>query len=393
MTNPTSPPQEPISLPEQVDTITKPRAEFLEKAERCGARITGKPDGSEPIEIVFTVAAWRAFDGACAELDRAHRAASPDVAKMAQRLTDEQVEWVVNDNAELGVKIGNQFFFLYKGYSLVYGSDVTLNRKDGIAVHDDDTPMHWRPVFKREFGECCHPINYEDPTYIGMVSLDDSDEWKPLPAATQARAEPTWTAEQIAEVEQRGAELRARFKEPTLATHARAAVGAVQSALPAFEDEWAKYEAKGFRYGREALENVRFGYKIAVEAALSAQTPVVGAEQGAGWRFTADTIMQRVGSGWPDFMAPQCLFKEGEVLSAQTPGEGWTAVRIVRLKDAIEGELDGLCITDDVASEIIAYLDTGLPPDLRPKPPATPGEPLPRSFTSGVYPPMDGEQA
>lgn len=44
--------------------ITKPRAEFLALAERCGARITGKPDGSEPIEIVFTIAAWRAFDAA-----------------------------------------------------------------------------------------------------------------------------------------------------------------------------------------------------------------------------------------------------------------------------------------------------------------------------------------
>ena len=35
-------------------------------------------------------------------------------------LKDEQVEWVVNDSAELGVKIGNQFFWLYKGASLIY---------------------------------------------------------------------------------------------------------------------------------------------------------------------------------------------------------------------------------------------------------------------------------
>ena len=89
----------------------------------------------------------------------------------AQTLTDTDVEWVVNDNAELGVKIGNQFFFLYKGRSLVY--------KD--STHDDGTPMQWRPVFKREFGECCHPINYKDLTRIGTVSLNDSEEWKPLP--------------------------------------------------------------------------------------------------------------------------------------------------------------------------------------------------------------------
>jgi hypothetical protein len=41
--------------------------------------------------------------------------------------------------------------------------------------------MMYRPVFKREFGECCHPINYEDPRMIGKVSLDDSDDWKPIP--------------------------------------------------------------------------------------------------------------------------------------------------------------------------------------------------------------------
>lgn len=96
-------------------------------------------------------------------------------------LTDKDVQWVVNDNAELGVKIGNQFFWMYKGRSLVYD--------DGL--HDDGTPMHWRPVFKREFGECCHPVNYEDlrkcgyPHVIGQVSLDDDDEWQELPKSQQ----------------------------------------------------------------------------------------------------------------------------------------------------------------------------------------------------------------
>ena len=41
----------------------KPRPEFLALAESCGAVITGKPDGSEPITIVFTIDAWRKFDG------------------------------------------------------------------------------------------------------------------------------------------------------------------------------------------------------------------------------------------------------------------------------------------------------------------------------------------
>lgn len=30
-----------------------------------------------------------------------------------------------------------------------------------------------------------------------------------------------------------------------------------------FDQAWAKFEAKGYRYGRDALENVRFGWDIA----------------------------------------------------------------------------------------------------------------------------------
>lgn len=84
------------------------------------------------------------------------------------RLHADDVQWVVNDNAELGVKIGDQFFFLYKGDSLVYDP----------PEHDDGKPMHWRAVGKREFGECCHPINYANLNLIGTVSLDDCDRWQ-----------------------------------------------------------------------------------------------------------------------------------------------------------------------------------------------------------------------
>ena len=101
------------------------------------------------------------------------------------KLKSEQVEWIVNDIAELGVKIGDQFFFLYKGRSLVYGGD-EKSVAAGVALNEDTeppTPHKWRPVFKREFGECAHPINHQDYSKIGTVSLDDSDEWKPLPSA------------------------------------------------------------------------------------------------------------------------------------------------------------------------------------------------------------------
>ncbi len=45
----------------------KPRREFLLLAEKCGAVLTGKGDGSESVTVVFTVNAWRAFDAALAE--------------------------------------------------------------------------------------------------------------------------------------------------------------------------------------------------------------------------------------------------------------------------------------------------------------------------------------
>ena len=54
-----------------------------------------------------------------------------------------EAEWIVNDLGELGVKIGDDFNFLYKGRSY-----------DGGTM--------WRPVYKREFGECCHPLDYKE---------------------------------------------------------------------------------------------------------------------------------------------------------------------------------------------------------------------------------------
>lgn len=58
--------------------------------------------------------------------------------------------WVVNSLGELGVKIGERLFFLYKGQSLEYpkGGD-----------------MQWRYVMKREFGETCHPLDWVERGY------------------------------------------------------------------------------------------------------------------------------------------------------------------------------------------------------------------------------------
>jgi hypothetical protein len=87
-------------------------------------------------------------------------------------------EWVVNDMGELGVKIGDRFFFLYKGKSLEYD--------------DPNMAIQWRPVEKREFGECCHPVEthakaayeryrYEKAQGKDQVRYDYGDSWAPLP--------------------------------------------------------------------------------------------------------------------------------------------------------------------------------------------------------------------
>jgi hypothetical protein len=115
-------------------------------------------------------------------------------------MCEDDVQWVVNDNGELGVCVNGGYFFLYKGRSLQYGTD-SESKQVGIALHDDNTPMMVRPVGKREFGETCQPITCmkvesgvlydrtprpyrEELTYIPGLSFGEpSDaEWKLLPA-------------------------------------------------------------------------------------------------------------------------------------------------------------------------------------------------------------------
>lgn len=88
------------------------------------------------------------------------------------RSTD--VEWILNDKGEIGVKIGDQFFFNYKGESLMYSS------------LEDTGPKTYRLVGKRELDE--------------TLSLDsvfqkdgflDRGTWRPLNFKT-AKNEIAW---------------------------------------------------------------------------------------------------------------------------------------------------------------------------------------------------------
>lgn len=93
--------------------------------------------------------------------------------------------WIVNDSGELGVKVGNRFFFLYKGHSLEY--------KDG--KHDDGTPIMWRIVGKREFGETQWPDSWiragrREDRYtvelepgVGVTKMPPEASWQPLPTS------------------------------------------------------------------------------------------------------------------------------------------------------------------------------------------------------------------
>lgn len=97
-------------------------------------------------------------------------------------------KWIVNDLGELGVEILGRCFFLYKGENIEY--------EDGL--HDDGSPMLYRPVGKREFGETCKPDIYwtkgyscegrytEELVHIPGLSyyLPEYGRWRPLPRTT-----------------------------------------------------------------------------------------------------------------------------------------------------------------------------------------------------------------
>lgn len=125
--------------------------------------------------------AVRDLSFARAALDGAREAIGPD-----------DVQWIVNDNAELGVMVRGRAFFLYKARSLEYE----------CGKHGDGTPMMYRPVGRGEFGESCYPPRMEliPDRYtvpLQVWKLDDGNPrlidlpnggWMPLPVSSTAEA-------------------------------------------------------------------------------------------------------------------------------------------------------------------------------------------------------------
>jgi hypothetical protein len=97
-------------------------------------------------------------------------------------LRSSDVEWIVNGLGELGVKIGDQMLFCYKGESIMYAED----------IKPEDPEMYYRPVGKREFGESIKYANGQGVRYTknpnggeDLFDMDERDErWRLLNTKT-----------------------------------------------------------------------------------------------------------------------------------------------------------------------------------------------------------------
>lgn len=115
-----------------------------------------------------------------------------DLREITSALQPEDVRWVVNSKGELGVEVHGQVLFCYKGRSLSYADD---------PENDDGSPILYREIGKREFGETVWPLSWHiagrsedhyavETVYTPGLSFGEPDnpayKWKPLPTSASA---------------------------------------------------------------------------------------------------------------------------------------------------------------------------------------------------------------
>jgi len=124
------------------------------------------------------------IDGLMQEIDRLREDPKhvPTTKPELGSVGPDDIKWVVNDIAELGVEVAGRVFFLYKGRGLEYAHPW----HDGS---DEDIPeclMRYRLVYRREFGECAHPhshysVDGRPVNNTGLYSYGNPEDWKQLP--------------------------------------------------------------------------------------------------------------------------------------------------------------------------------------------------------------------
>ena len=64
----------------------KARPELLAKAQQAGAVLTGKPDSTERITVMFSIEAWRAFDAALLAAEHVSELCLCEVGRLVLRV-------------------------------------------------------------------------------------------------------------------------------------------------------------------------------------------------------------------------------------------------------------------------------------------------------------------
>ena len=100
---------------------------------------------------------------------------------------------------------------------------------------------------------------------------------------------------------------------PTSRAYVRRAIAEIRDRRAAarafsetFEHAWSRYEARGYRYGGDALENVRFGFEIGREGSARALTD----DERAALRWLVTEVRDA-----PDWVRPSARRKRDAALA------------------------------------------------------------------------------